>query len=57
MFMLVTYSSKVILFTTLEGSHTTFGTIYDSFDKIWEDNQGKAHMKITHQYCSIMDCD
>jgi hypothetical protein len=40
--MLVTYSSKVILFATLEGSSTTFGSIYGFFDKIWRDNQGKA---------------
>jgi hypothetical protein len=49
MFMAVTYSSKVIILATLEGSFTTFGLRYGSYDIIWRDNQEKEHKKITHQ--------
>jgi hypothetical protein len=57
MFMLVTYSSKVILFATSKGSSTTFGLIYGSSNKMWKDNQGSAHVKITHRCSSAMDPD
>jgi hypothetical protein len=43
--MSVTYSSKVILFATLERSSTTLGQIYGSSDKMWGDNQGKKIMR------------
>jgi hypothetical protein len=56
-FMSVTCSSRVILFATSKGSSTTFGLIYRSSNKIWGDNQGKDHEKITHQCCFIMDHD
>jgi hypothetical protein len=39
MFMSVTYSSKIFLLATLEGSSTTFGLRYGSYDTIWRDNQ------------------
>jgi hypothetical protein len=49
MFMSVTYSSKIFLLATLEGSSTTFGLRYGSYDTIWRDNQEKEHEKITHR--------
>jgi hypothetical protein len=39
MFMSVTYSSKIFLLATLEGSSTTFGLRYGSYDMIWRHNQ------------------
>jgi hypothetical protein len=45
MFMSVTYSSKVILYVSSDGSSTTFGLRYVSYDKIWEDNQRTSHKK------------
>jgi hypothetical protein len=49
MFMLVTCSSKIILYITSNGSSTTFGLRYGSYDTIWRDNQEKEHEKITHR--------
>jgi hypothetical protein len=45
--MSVTGSSKVILLATLEENSTTFGLRYGFDDKIWEDNQGRVHLRIT----------
>ena len=57
MFMSMTYSSKVILQMTSEGSPIASGPTYRSFDKIRRDNQGRAHVKITHRWSSAMDHD
>jgi hypothetical protein len=37
---------KVILLATSDRHSTTFGLRYGSYDAIWEDNQGKVHMRI-----------
>jgi hypothetical protein len=42
MFMLVTYSSKVILYVSSDGSSTTFSLRYGSYDTIWRDKQEKG---------------
>jgi hypothetical protein len=38
----VTYSSKVILYVSLDGSSTTFGLRYGSYNTIWRDNEEKG---------------
>jgi hypothetical protein len=43
--MSVTCSSKVILYVSSDGSSTTFGLRYGTYDKIWGDNQGTSHKK------------
>jgi hypothetical protein len=43
----MTGSSKVIFLATSEENSTTFGLRYGSYDKIWGDNQGRVHMRIT----------
>jgi hypothetical protein len=61
MFMSVTYSSKVILYISLDGSSTTFGLRYGSYDKIWEDNQGRRsrenHISVVLQWIMIRNHD
>ena len=57
LFMSVICSSKVILWMTSEGSPIASGSTYRSSDKIRRDNQGRAHVKITHRCSSAMDHD
>jgi hypothetical protein len=54
MFMSVTYSLKVILYVSSDGSSTTYGLRYGSLYKIWEDNQGRrsreSHISVVLQW-------